>query len=731
MLIFGANSLATYALFAWLPTRLTEAGVSHIDGRPHARGVRRHGGARRPRRAAPRGALPEPLLLTVQFVACFAIGLIGLLVRPTPAHAAVGDRRRLGERGFPLALTLVGLRSRSPAGAGRLSGFAQGWGYLLAGVGPIAAGVLRQATGGWTAPFVLIDRRPRADRRRGRPRGTGPHGRGRARGARAGRRREPAQRLAFGGDPRRTHRRDQGVPAGRRRRRRPHGRRPWRDPRRATRASVSTATGRPTSRCSWPSRPAGRRARSPTLLAARLGEVPGIKSVDVAGPGFLNIVLDAAAAGELARTIVEAGTAYGRTDAGAGHGSTSSSSRPTPPAPCTSAAPAGPRSATPRALLEATGAEVAREYYFNDHGAQIDRFAALAAAPGARGADARGRLRGQLHRRHRGAGRGGRRRPGPDPRTLPRDEAQEAFRRRGVDLMFAEIKASLHAFRVDFDVYFHENDLYADGAVERAVARLRELGRIFEADGAVWLRTTDLGDDKDRVVIKSDGEAAYIAGDLAYYLDKRERGFDRCVIMLGADHHGYVGRLMAMAAAFGDTPHVNLEVLIGQLVNLVKDGQPVRMSKRAGTVVTMRGPRRRRRCRRRPLLPRPLVRRRQHRHRPRPADAAHEREPRLLRAVRRTRASPASCATPWRTGCAARTRSSPRCSTTRPTPSCWPRSAEFPRIVAQAAELREPHRVARYLEELAGHFHSGTSTLRVTPRARRTCRPTATAPGCG
>src|SRR5881227_935384 len=145
----------------------------------------------------------------------------------------------------------------------------------------------------------------------------------------------------------------------------------------------------------------------------------------------------------------------------------------------------------------------------------------------------------------------------------------------------------MRAFRVEFDVYFHENDLYEHGAVDRAVARLRELGRIYEADGAVWLHTTDLGDDKDRVVIKSDGQAAYIAGDLAYYLNKRERGFDRCVIILGADHHGYVGRLMAVAAAFGDTPHVNLEILIGQLVNLVRGGVPVRMSKRAGNIVTM------------------------------------------------------------------------------------------------------------------------------------------------
>jgi arginyl-tRNA synthetase len=161
------------------------------------------------------------------------------------------------------------------------------------------------------------------------------------------------------------------------------------------------------------------------------------------------------------------------------------------------------------------------------------------------------------------------------------------FRRVGVNMMFDQIKADLHDFGVDFDVYFHENSLHESGAVERAIDRLKNLGMIYEADGAWWLRTSDFGDDKDRVVIRSDGQPAYISGDLAYYLDKRERGFDLLVIMLGADHHGYVGRMNAMCQAFGDKPHENLEMLIGQLVNLVRDGQPLRMSKRAGTTLSM------------------------------------------------------------------------------------------------------------------------------------------------
>ena len=153
--------------------------------------------------------------------------------------------------------------------------------------------------------------------------------------------------------------------------------------------------------------------------------------------------------------------------------------------------------------------------------------------------------------------------------------------------MFAEIRPSLDEFGVHFDTYFNEKDLHDRGELEQALDRLREQGHIFESDGATWLRTTDFGDDKDRVLRKSDGDWTYFAADCAYYLDKRERGFDRVVIMLGADHHGYIGRMKAMAACFGDDPDSNLEILIGQLVNLVRDGEPVRMSKRAGTVVTL------------------------------------------------------------------------------------------------------------------------------------------------
>ncbi|MCL2423762.1 MAG: arginine--tRNA ligase, partial [Micrococcales bacterium] len=322
-------------------------------------------------------------------------------------------------------------------------------------------------------------------------------------------------------------------------------------------------------------------------LAQLLGAVPGVAAAEVAGPGFVNIRLEAAAAGDLARTVVEAGEAYGRGEALTGLRVNLEfvSANPTGPLHIGGARWAAVGDSLAR-VMAAAGADVTREYYFNDHGAQIDRFAQSLLAR-ARGEEPpedgyHGVYVTQIAERvvadALAAGEA-------DPSTAP--DALELFRSRGVALMFDEIKTALHDFGVDFDVYFHEDSLHTSGAVERAVATLREAGHVYEADGATWLRTTAFDDDKDRVIVKSDGQAAYIAGDIAYYLDKRERGFDRVVLMLGADHHGYIGRLMAVCAAFGDTPHVHLEILIGQMVNLVKDGQPVRMGKRAGTVITM------------------------------------------------------------------------------------------------------------------------------------------------
>ena len=318
-------------------------------------------------------------------------------------------------------------------------------------------------------------------------------------------------------------------------------------------------------------------------LADALAKADGIASAEVAGPGFINLRLDASAQGLIVNNVIDGGHTYGDSDAQAGHNINLEfvSANPTGPIHIGGTRWAAVGDALGR-LLTTQGADVVREYYFNDHGAQIDRFAnsLIAAAKGEPTpedgyagsyiADIAAQVLQQA----------------PDALSQPDAEQHETFRRIGVDLMFAQIKKSLHEFGTDFDVYTHEESMHTSGRVEQAIARLRENGNIYEKDGATWLRTSAFGDDKDRVVIKSDGKHAYIAGDLAYYLDKRERGFDLCIYMLGADHHGYISRLKAAAEAFGDNP-ASVEVLIGQMVNLVRDGQPVKMSKRAGTVITL------------------------------------------------------------------------------------------------------------------------------------------------
>ena len=323
-------------------------------------------------------------------------------------------------------------------------------------------------------------------------------------------------------------------------------------------------------------------------LAARLLTVDGIDAAEVAGPGFLNIRLSAGAAGELARSIVEAGEDFGRGESFAGvHVNVEFvSANPTGPVHLGGTRWAAVGDSISR-LLEFHGATVTREYYFNDHGVQIDRFAASLLAA-IKGEDAPEDGYGGQYildiadQVLQDAMEVGER----DPLELPHDEAIEFFRSRGTLLMFTQIKQSLKDFGVEFDVYFHENSLHESGKVDRALKELKASGSLYEAEGAWWLRSSEFGDEKDRVVIKSDGNAAYIAGDIAYIRDKRERGADLCIFLLGADHHGYIARLKAAAAALGYDPD-SVEVIIGQMVNLVKDGLPVRMSKRAGNVVTM------------------------------------------------------------------------------------------------------------------------------------------------
>jgi arginyl-tRNA synthetase len=445
-------------------------------------------------------------------------------------------------------------------------------------------------------------------------------------------------------------------------------------------------------------------------LAAALAGADGIASADIAGPGFVNLRIEASAQGVIVSDVLTAQSGYGNSDLLDGRliNLEFVSANPTGPIHIGGTRWAAVGDALGR-LLSTQGAAVVREYYFNDHGAQIDRFVnSLIAAANGRPAPEGGYagayisdIAAQILAKS------------PDAMSLPEAEQHEVFRSIGVELMFDHIKASLHDFGTDFDVFTHEDSMHSSGRVEQAIAKLRETGAIYSKDGATWLRTTEFGDDKDRVVIKSDGQPAYIAGDLAYYLDKRQRGFDLCIYMLGADHHGYIARLKAAAAALGDDPDT-VEVLIGQMVNLVRDGAPVRMSKRAGTVITLDD-----------LVEAIGV------------DAARYS---LIRSSVDTPIdidlalwSSASSENPVYYVQYAHAR---LCALARNAAELGltPDAAhldllshdkegalirnlgEFPRVLQSAASLREPHRVCRYLEDLAGDYHRFYDSCRVLPQ---------------
>lgn len=458
--------------------------------------------------------------------------------------------------------------------------------------------------------------------------------------------------------------------------------------------------------------------RAPRDVAAvvrdRLQDTAGVAAVDVAGPGFLNITLDASAAGEIARTVVEQGEAFGRARSLAGTSVNLEfvSANPTGPVHLGGTRWAAVGDSLAR-VLEAQGAEVVREYYFNDAGAQIDRFA-------------RSLLARALGEPAPEDGYGGEyitdiaaRIVAENPGVLDSGDPQEAFRAAGVELMFAEIKSSLHDFGVDFDVYFHEQSLFDQGAVEKLLEQLKTSGALYFADGAWWLRSSAYGDDKDRVVVKSDGQAAYIAGDIAYFKDKRDRGADLCIYMLGADHHGYVARLKAAAAALGDAPE-RVEVLIGQMVNLVKDGVPVRMSKRAGNVVTMED-----------LVEAVGVDAARYSLTRFSVDSNIDIDLGLL--TRRSNENPVfyvqyaharTCAVGRNAEAAGVARMDEQGEAVFDASllehplegELLAALGQYPSVLAQAAEFREPHRVARHLEVLAGTYHRWYDACRVAPQ---------------
>ncbi|MFI6775853.1 arginine--tRNA ligase [Nocardia sp. NPDC050412] len=457
-----------------------------------------------------------------------------------------------------------------------------------------------------------------------------------------------------------------------------------------------------------------------TWLAEALATTDAIDTAEVAGPGFLNIRLAASAQGAILQQVLTAGAAYGTSDTlkGTRINLEFVSANPTGPVHLGGTRWASVGDALGR-ILAAQGADVTREYYFNDHGAQIDRFAkSLAAA--ATGAPTpengyAGEYIGEIAAKIVAAR--------PEAPTLPENEQLELFRAAGVELMFAHIRESLHEFGTDFDVYFNESSLFESGAVEAAVTKLKDSGDLYEKDGAWWIASSEYGDDQDRVVLKSDGNAAYIAGDIAYFQNKRSRGFDLCIYMLGADHHGYIGRLKAAAAAFGDDP-ATVEVLIGQMVNLVKDGVAVRMSKRAGTVVTLDD----------------LVE----------AIGVDASRYSLVRSsvnssididlnlwTSQSNENPVYYVQYAHARTASIARNAAEFEYDTVTPDFGLLTAdeegelirtigEYPRAVASAASLREPHRVARYLEELAGAYHrfQTNKSLRVLPLGDEPVTPT-------
>jgi arginyl-tRNA synthetase len=309
-------------------------------------------------------------------------------------------------------------------------------------------------------------------------------------------------------------------------------------------------------------------------LAGRLG--PEAERVEVAGPGFLNLFLAAPWYRRATAEVLAAGEGFGTSERRGERVLVEFvSANPTGPLTVASGRGAAYGDSLAR-LLDAAGHPVGREYLLNDVGGQVQRFAASIAA----------RMRGQDPPED---GYGGEyvvelarelEAEGVDPVDLDR------LARRGTEAMRGRIAATLERFGVRFDTWFSERTLHDDRSIDDVVAALRERGHVYESDGATWLRSTAFGDDKDRVLIRAGGEPTYFAADVAYHRDKLQRGWDRLIDPLGADHHGYVARMRAAIEALGSDPGC-YEAPILQLVHLVEAGERARMSKRRGEFVTL------------------------------------------------------------------------------------------------------------------------------------------------
>lgn len=456
------------------------------------------------------------------------------------------------------------------------------------------------------------------------------------------------------------------------------------------------------------------------VLLPYVADIEGVDSADIAGPGFINIKLSVASQAALAQDIVELGIEYGQGSSLAGKHINVEfiSANPTGPLHLGHTRWAAVGDVLAR-IFQAHGATAAREFYINDRGVQMDKFGASTMAA-ALGHDIpqdgyHGAYIPVLASEIVAAN--------PGIVNLPESERMEAFREAAYKLQLDDQKRVLALFNTHFDVWQSERTLHESGAVEKGFAKLRAEGHVFEKDGAVWLRTTDFDDDKDRVLIKADGELTYFASDTAYYVEKRSRGFDLCIYLLGADHHGYVNRLRAVAACAGDEPDEHIEILIGQMVKMMKNGQEVRLSKRAGNIITLEdlvdeiGVDAARYALIRYPVDSPLVldldllAQRTNDNPVYYVQYAHARIASVIRNAADLGIVPADT-DQWGS-----VNFDPSLLEHETEGQLLGLLAEFPRVVTSAVELREPHRIARYLEEVASGYHRFYAACRVLPQA--------------
>uniref|UniRef100_UPI004049524C arginine--tRNA ligase n=1 Tax=Candidatus Planktophila sp. TaxID=2175601 RepID=UPI004049524C len=460
-------------------------------------------------------------------------------------------------------------------------------------------------------------------------------------------------------------------------------------------------------------KPAGKSPREVAdLLKKDLEILPEVAAVNIAGPGFINITLNRASQADLVRTILTAQSGYGRGSALAGVKINLEfiSANPTGPLHLGHTRWAAVGDALGR-VLSAAGATVTREFYINDRGNQMDLFGQSVQAAALGQAIPEDGYKGDYIKDLATAVVS----QNPLITDLPAAERVIAFREAAYQLQLKDQQRVLDTFNTHFDIWFSERSLHDGGSVGHGLDKLRAQGHVFEVDGATWLRTTDFGDDKDRVLVKANGDLTYFSSDTAYYINKRERGFDICIYMLGADHHGYIHRLKATAACAGDDPEYNIHILIGQLVKIMEGGEEVKLSKRAGTIITLEE-----------LVEKVGVDAARYTLIRYPVDTPMVMDIDILK--RNTNENPVYYVQYAHARIAAVLRNAAELKIPSGLAHFDPAQlshdrenellgslAEFPRVIASAAELREPHRVARYLEELAGVYHGFYADCRVLP----------------